>query len=112
MMRTLASGALFGALLLMASSAPASADPSPKSEAQIAVTFSADCTAFTVASTKDISYVEVSFIDGAVSKDESMRSPTYDRTGTTVITQVAVKSGTTLRSFACVAEGEPDHGQD
>ncbi len=100
-------------LMTMGVVTAAAADPSPKSQAQISVTFSADCTDFTAGSSKDISFVEVHFSDGTVVKDESMASPQYSSGGGDLIGSVVVKSGTTEQTFTCeVVEVPPDPGLD
>ena len=97
-------------IMTMAGSAGA-AGPSPKSAADISVGFSADCMDLTALSSKDISFVEIHFADGTAIKDEPTASPWYSYDGGVVITDVSIKSGTTLQTFDCTAL-PPDPGLD
>ena len=111
MRRSLAVLVALAVTVLNPASAAAGGDPNPKAEAQIALTFGADCTSFTAVSSKDISNVVIQFGDGTVVKDESMNTPQYAYAGSGAITSAAVKSGRTVRTFAC-DPGEPDPGPD
>lgn len=70
-------GALVLAVVALAWSATALADPGGNSAATITGSFSDRCRDFTAQSSKDISYVELRYSDGRVVRDETVDSPAY-----------------------------------
>ena len=97
-------------------SGAAVAEPSVTSRATITGSFADACRDFTSRATKvgsqegkDISFVELRYADGRVSKDETINSPDYSLDGATgdEIDFAIVKSGTTTEPFDCVLENRP-----
>ena len=104
------------AVIALASSAAALADRGGNSAATITGSFSDGCRDFTSHASrvgsqqgKDISYVELHYVDGRVVRDETIRSPDYAIDGAVggEIDFAVVKSGTTTESFDCVLESRP-----
>jgi hypothetical protein len=71
--------------------------------------FTDSCRDFSVHSSKDISHVEIHYLDGRVIKDESTTMPDYAIDGGTgeEIAFAIVKSGTTRERVDCVQANEP-----
>ena len=79
------------------------------SAATITGSFANSCRDFAAHSGKDISHVEIHYVDGRVVKDESITTPDYairDGAGEE-IAFVIVKSGTTRERFDCVQANLP-----
>jgi hypothetical protein len=94
------------AILASLLGAPAAALAVPgggKSGATITGSFADSCRAFVAHSSKDISHVEVHYVDGRVVKDESSRNPDHaiDGAAGDEIYFAIVKSGTTSEQFDC-----------
>jgi len=98
-------GAGWVALLASLAAAPAAlgAPGHGNSGATITASFADSCRDFTAHSSKDISYVEFHYVDGAVVKDETINRPDYAVDGGPggEIDFTRVKSGTTIEEFAC-----------
>ena len=79
------------------------------SAATIEAAFSNACRAFAARSSKDISYVELHYVDGRVVKDEAVGRPDYAvEAGPGDALEIAiVKSGTTATLFECGVENRP-----
>ena len=73
------------------------------SEATIVAAFSDSCRAFATRSSKDISHVDLHYVDGRVLKDESVGAPEYALEGDPgdELELAIVKSGTTSTLFEC-----------
>ena len=73
------------------------------SAATISATFNDACRGFVAHSSKDISHVELHYMDGQAVKDESIGSPDYAIQGVTgdELDFAIVKSGTTRNRFEC-----------
>jgi hypothetical protein len=79
------------------------------SAATIEAAFSSSCRAFAARSSKDISHVELHYLDGRVVKDEAVRGPDYAVEGGAgeALELAIVKSGTTATLFECGVENRP-----
>jgi hypothetical protein len=102
-------GALVLALMALAWSAAALAEPGGNSSATITGSFIDRCRDFTARSTKDISHVELHYTDGRVVKDETIESPDYaiDGAAGDELDTAVVKSGTTTQTFGCPRTNSP-----
>src|SRR5688572_26983756 len=79
------------------------------SEATIVAAFSDSCRAFVARSSKDISHVQLHYLDGRVVKDETIGLPAYaldDGPGDELELAI-VKSGTTSTMFECGTQNRP-----
>jgi hypothetical protein len=90
---------------VLVGAAPAYACPT----ATINGSFSDGCRDFAAHSSKDISYVELHYVDGRVVKDERIRTRDWATSGAAgdEIAVAIVKSGVTRKSFSCEAGGPP-----
>jgi hypothetical protein len=79
------------------------------SAATITGSFTDTCWAFSAHSSKDISHVEIYYVDGRVVKDESTTTPDYTLDGGPgdEIDFAKVKSGTTTEIFTCSRTNGP-----
>lgn len=77
--------------------------------ATVAGSFSDSCRDFVAFSTKDISYVEITYADGRVIKEEDVDSADFSTDGHAgdEIDSVIVKSGTTKEPFDCPSAPVP-----
>jgi hypothetical protein len=85
--------------------APAAQSPSKRSSAAtITGAFADSCRDFTAHSSKDISYIELQYVAGAVIKNETINSHDHAIDGGTgdEIKVATVKSGTTIEEFGCL----------
>jgi hypothetical protein len=97
-----AQGFLTASIVAMTlSHAPAAAGRN--SDAVIAAAFSDSCRAFVAKSSKDISHVDLYYLDGRVVKDETIGAPGYAVDGDPgdELEAAIVKSGTTSTMFEC-----------
>ena len=102
--------ALVATLACTAASPAASADPVGRSSAAtITAAFSDACRAFAARSSKDISHVELHYVDGRVVRDESTATHAYAIAGGPgdELEVAVVKSGTTATLFECGVENRP-----
>jgi hypothetical protein len=97
------------ALAMLAFSVGGPTASAGNSAATIAGSFSEGCRDFAAHSSKDISHVELHYVDGRVVKDESISSPDYAMGGGAgdEIEFATVKSGTTRERFECVQANSP-----
>jgi hypothetical protein len=97
------------ALVLLAWSAAALAQPGGNSAATISGSFADSCRDFAAHSSKDISYVELRYADGRVVKRETIKTPDYSLDGAVgdELGSAAVKSGTTTETFTCPRTNSP-----
>jgi hypothetical protein len=79
------------------------------SAATISATFADSCRDFSARSSKDISHVEIHYVDGRAVKDETIDSPEYAIEGGAgdEIESASVKSGTTRQTFICQRTNSP-----
>lgn len=92
--------------LVLVPTTPAAGSP----YATIAGTFGDDCRDFGAQSSKDISHVELRYVDGRVAKDETTTTPHFaiDGDAGDEIAVAVVKSGRTTETFTC-GPGDRDH---
>ncbi len=99
------------ALLVWLAASPAAlgAPGGGNSAATISATFNDACRGFVAHSTKDISHVELHYMDGQVVKDESIWSPDYAIQGGAgdELEFAIVKSGTTRQLVECTQQNSP-----
>src|SRR5829696_7154665 len=83
--------------------------PEPRSPAAITGSFADSCRDFAAHSSKDISHVEIHYVDGRVVKDESTVTSGYAVDGGEgdEIDFALVKSGTTREMFTCPRTNRP-----
>jgi PKD domain len=96
---------LVGILACLVAAPDAGATPGGRnSAATITASFADSCRDLAAHSSKDISYVDVQYVDGRRVKDESTHSHDYAMDGDTgdEIEFAIVKSGTTTEQFDCV----------
>jgi len=96
---------LLMAIPLWMVAAPEAQSPSKRnSSATITGAFADSCRDFIAHSSKDISYIELHYVAGAVVRDESINSHDHaiDGGASEEIEFAAVKSGTTIEEFGCV----------
>jgi hypothetical protein len=108
--RRLARGALVLVVpVTLLFSANGLAAPNGNSAATINGSFTDSCRDFVAHSSKDISHVEIHYVDGLVVKDESTTTPTYTIDGHPgdELDFVIVKSGTTIETFGCLRTNSP-----
>ena len=108
--RRAALGTLAVVLTGLAWSVAAQAEPGGKSAATITASFADSCRDFSAHSGKDISYVEVHYTDGRVTKDETIERLDYAIDGAVgdELDSATVKSGRATETFACpTANGPP-----
>jgi hypothetical protein len=99
--------AIAAALAILAASPATFAAPGGRnSAATITAAFSDSCRAFAAVSSKDISHVELLYLDGRVVKDEALRGHDYAIEGGPgdALAAAIVKSGTTETLFECGVE--------
>jgi len=110
MARTFTTG-LVAMLAWLAASPEATANPGGRnSAATITAAFTDSCRAFVAQSSKDISHVELHYVDGRTVKDESIGGPEYAIEGGAgdELALAIVKSGITSRQFECIrSSGAP-----
>jgi hypothetical protein len=77
--------------------------------ATITASFSDSCRDFAARSSKDISYVELHYVDGRVAKRERINRRHYSIDGVAgdELDSAVVKSGTTRKTFACPRTNSP-----
>ena len=99
---------VFAAALALAAVAAASPTPG-NGAATITGSFSDGCRDFAARSSKDISYVELHYVDGRVAKRERINRRHYSIDGVAgdELDFAAVKSGTTRTTFACPRTNSP-----
>ena len=97
------------ALVLLAWSAAALAQPGGNSAATISGSFADSCRDFAAHSSKDISYVELRYANGRMVKLETIKTPDYSLDGAVgdELGSAAVKSGTTTETFTCPRTNSP-----
>jgi hypothetical protein len=85
------------------------AAPGGNSAATITGSFTDSCRNFAAQSSKDISHVEIHYVDGRVVKDESTTTPAYaiDGGAGDEIDVAVVKSGTSIGTFGCPRTNSP-----
>jgi hypothetical protein len=94
----------------LALAAVATACPPPgNGAATITGSFSDGCRDFAARSSKDISYVELHYVDGRVVKRERINRRRYSIDGVAgdELDFAVVKSGTTRKTFACPRTNSP-----
>lgn len=91
---------------LAATSAALAAPAGSNSAATISAAFADACRGFVAHSSKDISHVELHYVDGRAVKNESIRSPGYAIQGGAgdELDFANVKSGTTRNLFECTQD--------
>ena len=92
----------------LALAAVAAACPPPgNGAATITGSFSDGCRDFAARSSKDISYVELHYVDGRVVKHERINRRHYSIDGVDALDAAVVKSGTTRKTFDCPSTNIP-----
>jgi hypothetical protein len=94
---------VWAAIVLATASAVRASPGRGNSAATITASFADSCRDFAARSSKDISHVEVHYVDGRVVKDENISRPDHaiDGVAGDEIEFALVKSGTTIEQFDC-----------
>ena len=85
------------------------AAPGGNGAASITASFGDSCRDFAASSSKDISHVELHYVDGRITKDETINTPDYAIQGDAgdELDFAVVKSGTTTKTFSCPRTNTP-----